>query len=241
MILPAQAFHLEREMLEPLAAGLSMMLGIATGREVRILREPTLGTVIPDLLLGSWEPAAAPRPRVRTTRIDAHVIAFLEREEGVVPTALARRLRLSAVAASASIARLTRAKALLVDETGALWLAPGSATDDIEIVAVEAKLARWQDAVAQAATYLEFADRSLVVLDGNRVRPHHRLVETARLAGVGLVLQHGHLLRVVQEAPLHSHRPTPLRVTATSKLRSCKPNAAFWSGAAAGRESRGDD
>lgn len=244
MILPATPFALERHMLAPIAEGLPHLLGLDDGRTVRILREPTMGLIIPDLLLGAWRPDRAPRAYAATTWIDAHVRALVERDGVVTPEMIRERLYLSPNAASASEARLlrhgliARAEPLALDATEApaegdtaappAWtLTPGAETTGFEIVAVEAKLSRWQEAVAQAESYLVFADRAYVVLDGNRVRVSTALLDTVATARIGLVLQHGRVLRHVAAAPEQRVPCTPERVVAVTKLATERGGRAF--------------
>lgn len=235
MILPVTPFDLERHMLTPLAAGLPYLLGLGGDWTVRILREPTMGLVIPDLLLGAWRPDRAPRAYPATTWIDAHVRSLIEREGVVTPEAVRERLHLSPNAAAASEARLlrhgliARSHAVTADaaDASAWTLAPGAQTTELEIVAVEAKLSRWQDAVAQAASYLTFADRAYVVVDGNRVRVTPALLAVVDAARVGLVLQHGRVLRHVAPAPVQPTPRTPERVLAVTKLVTERGGRAF--------------
>jgi hypothetical protein len=234
MILPVTPFRLERHMLTPLADGLPSLLGFGGDWTVRILREPTMGLIIPDLLLGAWRPDRTPRAYPATTWIDAHVRALIEREGVVTPEALRERLHLSPNAAAASEARLlrhgliTRCHGVTDAADAQAWtLAPGAQTTELEIVAVEAKLSRWQDAVAQAASYLTFADRAYVVVDGNRVRLTPALLAVVDAARVGLVLQHGRVLRHVASAPVQPPPRTPERVLAVTKLVTERGGKAF--------------
>ena len=111
--------------------------------------------------------------------------------------------------------------------TQAWRLVPAAATAGMEIVAVEAKMTRWVDAVRQAATYLSFADRALVVLDGNQVVTTDALLDAVHRAGVGLVLQHGRELREVVPAPQHTPPLTADRVLAVTKLVTARGGRAF--------------
>lgn len=244
MILPATPFALERHMLAPLAEGLPHLLRLADGRTVRILREPTMGLIIPDLLVGAWRPERPPRAYAATTWIDAHVRSLVEREGVVTPDAIRTRLYLSPNAAVASETRLVRHRLIVrVDPHGldaieglgeadivttpAWMLTPGAETTGLEIVAVEAKLSRWQEAVSQAESYLAFADRAYVVLDGNRVRESSALLDAVAAARIGLVLQHGRVLRHVAAAPAQPVPRTPERVLAVTKLATERGGRAF--------------
>lgn len=240
MNLPTIPFRLERQMLAPLGNALPTLLKIAPARTVRILREPVVGNVIPDLLLGSWEPASRPLSYAATTFVDAHIRALIEREGPLTEAEMRRRLHLSEYGAAMAQARLIRHGVLIEmpselggnrvarDAISRRWmLAPEASTSLIEIIAVEAKLTRWRDAVSQAATYLAFADRAVVVLDGNQIGSTVSLVDAVQAARVGLVLQHGQVVREVIPAPLHASPATPARVQALTKLVTERGGRAF--------------
>lgn len=241
-------------MLAPLADGLPHVLGLEAARPWRVLREPHIGMIIPDLLIGAWPASVAPVSHPSTTLVDAHVRACLERAGSMTAPQLARTLHLSPAAADASLRRLVHHGLVIAparSETGAAaterssdaglpgrhepahiatqaWqLVPTAATARMEIVAVEAKMTRWVDAVRQAATYLAFADRALVVLDGNQVVTSDALLAAVHRAGVGLLLQHGRVLREVVAAPRHAVPLSADRVLAVTKLVTERGGRAF--------------
>lgn len=237
MILPAIPFRYEREMLAPLAAALPAQLGVDAGQVVRTLREVPLGLIIPDLLIGHWTPSCAPGAYPSTTGVDTFVRALLECEGPLGTSQIQSRLYLSDRATVASLKRLSRSGAatpvggvegLTDDYAEVRWtLAEEARAGTVGIVAVEAKLSRWQDAVRQAAEYLTFADRSVVVLDGNQVRESDALLAAVQAARVGLVMQHGRVLRTVVETPAHAPPLTPARVLALTKLTTERGGRAF--------------
>lgn len=214
-------------MLAPLADGLLHALEVEGTRTARILREPAIGQIIPDLLVGSWDPARRPVAYGAATRIDAHIWALLERDGPHTLGDLTARLHLSMSRANDSLARLTRAGIVTVTPYAQFAISMSARADDFEIIAVEAKLARWQEAIQQAVSYLTFANRSLVVLDGNRVEDTAGLRDAARTSGVGLVLQHGRFLRTIIAAPRWPREPTVSGITARIKLVTTRGGRAF--------------
>jgi hypothetical protein len=238
MIIPATPFALERDMLPQLADSVPALVGAPADATVRVLREPVIGAIIPDLLAGVWTPRLSLTGYSQVSRIEAHVWALVERAGRVAESAVASALHLSPERAARAVAVLARNDVLRreQDNSGVLMIAPEARTDSLEITAIEAKLSRWQDAVPQAAAYRAFADRSYVVLDGNRVRASEAVVEAARDAGVGLVFQHGHVLRtVLGPSPAHA-TPSAARVLATAKLTTSRGGRAYrhWSARASG-------
>lgn len=220
-------------MLAPLADSLLGHLRSEPASTLRVLREPTIGPVIPDLLVGEWGADQVPRAYASATRIDAHVWALLEREGPLEPAELQARLHLSSPAFAAATTRLARHGVLetFADPTGCSanrWhVAREARTDGVCLTAVEAKLTRWTDAVDQAAAYLRFADRAYVVLDGNQVRTSAAVLKAVEQAGVGLLLQFGRNLTEVVPAALHAQRPSHDRVVAITKLVTPRGGRAF--------------
>ena len=238
MIFPASPFRYEREMLAPLAMGLPAQLGIDAAQIVRTIREVPLGLIIPDLLIGHWTPCRAPGAYPSTTGVDTFVRALLECEGPLSTSQIQSRLYLSDRATEASLKRLSRGGAVVPvgaaegptrDLEEVRWaLAEEARAGCVGIVAVEAKLSRWQDAVRQAAEYLTFADRSVVVLDGNQVRESDALLAAVQVAQVGLVMQHGRVLRTVVETPAHAPPLSPARVLALTKLTTERGGRALY-------------
>ena len=77
--------------------------------------------------------------------------------------------------------RLVRSKERGVVEARAAWVR------DAEVIAVEAKLTRWREALAQATVYREYADRAYVLLPESSASVAVKHAEVFREAGVGLL------------------------------------------------------
>lgn len=217
MILSARPFRFEREMLEPLASAIGVVISATPAARLSLLREPPIGPVIPDLLIGVWPSARPITLRHRCTIGEAHVVAILENTASVRRSDLARQLYVSTQTVNRLTARLLKCGAVAEGPKGWLTLAPEFSTRDIELVAIEAKMRRWRDALAQARTYRTFANRSFVVVDGNQVRSSRQLVNAFADAGVGLLFQHEFALTPLVQAPV-LHPISAARVRATDKL-----------------------
>lgn len=209
-------FRLERDMVEPLQRGLPAALGGRGAAALRVLREPDLGLIIPDLLAGFWR-SSAPAVRTRHTYVESCVLARLEHARGFGTQTLANALFMNPQDAATTLGRLERSGTVVQGRRGGWRLASGAGTSHIEIVAVEAKLDRWREALSQAREYLEFANRSVVVLDGARVRATPALLTAFREARVGLWFQCGDRLVQRVAAPRHQAR-SARRVLAADRL-----------------------
>jgi hypothetical protein len=217
MILSARAFRFEREMLAPLAAAIGVVIGEASAERLSVLREPPIGGVIPDLLIGLWPSTRPITLRPQCTMGEAHIVALLESTESLRRSDLARHLYVSVQTVNRLTGRLIKLGVLVERPKHWLTLAPGFSTRDVELIAIEAKMHRWHDALDQAKAYRAFANRSYVVVDGNQVRSTRPLVNAFLDAGVGLLFQREFALTPIVPAPVHSPA-TAGRVRAADKL-----------------------
>jgi hypothetical protein len=84
---------------------------------------------------------------------------------------------------------LIDAGALIAPTVDTVRLSEDLRTLRMEVIAVEAKLSRWNEALDQAVSYRAFADRSLVAMDADRIdEASPRMTEAFNRAGIGLVV-----------------------------------------------------
>ena len=185
------AFETERQLQAALVEHASV-LGIQ-GAEVRARREMPMGSVIPDLVLVSFDRVPAQSIlRVRWSYPHAYVVAELRRvahlrRETLVQRMFERRERVDRL-----LDELIRAGALEETANGSVRLSTELRSLRTQIVAVEAKLSRWNEALRQAVSYGAFADRSFVAMDAGRIDGgRDEVTDAFRRAGIGLVLVDG--------------------------------------------------
>lgn len=216
MILPIEPYQLEREMLEPLVRSLPTALGCAPGAPLTAIVETPIANVIPDVLLGVWN--YDPGARVRKFGfLERHVLAAVESAEVADTRSIARILHVSDKEAKGCIQKLVRAGALIETPCDRISIGNSARADRVEIIAVEAKMRRWRDAVAQASAYRQFSDRAFVCLDGNQISLTAAMKNAFHDKGVGLLLQHRFVLRQVIPAT-RARSLTAERVRAADKL-----------------------
>jgi hypothetical protein len=89
-----------------------------------------------------------------------------------------------------------------------------------EVIAVEAKLSRWKDALHQAKNYRRFADKSIVALDAGAKINLSRDKVVFRSEGVGLCLTQPNEIRLVvstgRKSVLQTHEREYLILSAAS-------------------------
>ncbi|MCY7298702.1 MAG: MarR family transcriptional regulator [Ilumatobacteraceae bacterium] len=193
-------FRLERDMVAPLLQVLPQSLRLPDASLCRVLREVDLVRIIPDVLIGVWKGAGALPVRPRSDYLEAHILALLEQRRGWTADTLADELFSTRAKLARTLGRLERRGLVTRSERGGYALTPSWNTYLLDIIAVEVKLHRWREALAQATAYLEFANRAYVVLDGGRVDYSPVLIEAFQAAGVGLMLQYEHQVHQVTPA-----------------------------------------
>ena len=186
-----------------------------------VLIEPNICNVIPDLLIARWPKKIAPKKR-NLTRLEAAVLAVIEREKSISESDLFEQVFLPATAATEVVFRLLRVGAIRKKaDTGALVTDPSFILRNCEITAVELKLTRWREALAQAISYKEFANLTYVLLDGSR-RPDLRKLKIECVQNnVGLLLQTGLTLRSLLR-PRREHSVSAGRFVALQKLLNAR-------------------
>jgi hypothetical protein len=220
MAMHSLPFRVEREMLPALGPALQL-LSRKKSRLTTYIVEPYMGRVIPDALIGHWRTYPALNAK-SITYVDACVIAIAERVNCVSMDELQSLLYLDRSKLQSITQKLIRAGLLKGSGTGQFRIAK-SLSNSVRIVAVEMKLKKWRDALAQACTYRSFADASCVILDGNQVRRSKEMLRHFRAEGVGLYLQYGERLVAVSRA-VPSRIVSPDRVLAAYKLFVAKPS-----------------
>lgn len=196
------SFRLEADLCAVLASGALAALGAAAAT---MLGEIQVGLVIPDLVFVSG--AIAPTWDLELSGFESWIVADLLRARARRPETLAARLFSRPERTTLALKTLERKG--LVSRTGAtVALRYESFPRASEVVAVEAKLTRWREAVDQATVYRRFANRSYVALPWETIRAAKGLRSACRGRGLGLVAVSPDRVDVVRTAPVH-HPRTP--------------------------------
>jgi len=220
----AMRFRLESEMLNPLVDCLPTVFQLHTGERAKVLVEPTIGSVIPDVIFATW---SGELPRCDTLNsVSRHVLAWLTSQKiasGEVQ--LCEELFLSQQAAAAAVSSLKRIGAVAQRESGEVELCPHfDPSGVVTLIALEVKLKRWREALEQAAAYRTFADQAYVVLDGNQVKLTATMKAAFVSRGIGLFMQYGKKLeRKIVAAANAKPTPSAERLLAVCKVASARP------------------
>src|ERR1700679_1220593 len=116
-------FRLESGMLTPLVDCFPTVFRLSTGERAKVRVEPTIGSVIPDVIFASW---SGELPRCDSLNsVSHHVLAWLTSQKiasGEVQ--LCEELFLSRQAASAAVLSLERIGAVAKKDSGEVELCP---------------------------------------------------------------------------------------------------------------------
>ena len=211
-------FRLERDLVRDFERNLTELLCVKPTHVACTLREPTVGSVIPDILVGTWHR----RHTLRTSRltfVEASVLACVQRHGPLTPSTLLATIHLSTRAADKVLSKLLMVGAVTQLANGCLAITSRQTAPWLSLLAFEAKLRRWKEALDQAKIYLRFANRAFVVLDEATTTLSAPMSAAFVSAGVGLYLQSRTSTRLVIKARVHMPRGVD-RTLAVQKVAS---------------------
>lgn len=183
------AFANEAALQDALEDGLAR-LDLASNRALPhalARREVPIGGCIPDLVLVRFAeiPSPALWPARRSFR-HAFVISLLRQRGPLRIQTIASKAFESADRIQPVVDDLLMTGALSRASTGTVSLSHPLAFMEAQVIAVEAKLRRWKDALKQAAQYTSFANRSVVAMDVGGVPRSADALDQFRRSGIGL-------------------------------------------------------
>ena len=186
----AVSFRLESELIPILSKrGRLKLLGSRLAGRSIAFTHFRIGMTIPDLLFVAAKNGRVSRlpARIQLTAFDAWVVTALKRWGPLREDQIASELHSSPQRVWSALKRLRRHRIVEDVEHFAYKLNPRRLLLSAEIVAVEAKLIRWTDAITQALSYLTFANRAYVALPKRAISASKRVAQACRDSGIGLI------------------------------------------------------
>lgn len=201
------SFAREDELCAVLASSLDgLLLPGSDPSHIRTLEQRAVGKVIPDFIYVRSNRLLPPGTARGLTTIEATIVATLVSCTGLAAEAIAKRLYSKLERISPYLRSLERAGVLARSSEELLVVRRGVLPKATRLVAVEAKLHRWRDAVRQAETYLAFANQSYVALPDEIIRDNPSLREEVSARALGIIGVGPKGARIVQTAPKHLPR-----------------------------------
>lgn len=200
-------FAYEDDLCNVLAKRLDQVLFRGARPLARTLVERPVGMVIPDLIfIRAYHAPGRLLPRSGLTALESAIVAALLGGRPLRDTTIAKRLFSHVERIVPRLRALERQGVVDQPSEGVYVLRSRAALDRARVVAVEAKLRRWSDAVRQAASYLAFANEAYVALPREVADGNSALRRAVVKARVGLMLVDPHSVRISHAAPRHKPR-----------------------------------
>lgn len=205
---PSSGYRFERDLVVSLTEHLRAQLASRRTLATTLRHEVPVGRAIADIVSVS-------APRARLARRHAVGLAFTVSES--VALARLRRhgpTRVDRLPAVCGLtprelkqgvwAQLVESKIIRQGPGGRITLAP-LWPSTLQVVAIEAKLTRWRDALRQAIEYRRFADRVYVAISETHIAAALRSRDEFEHPGVGLLAVNGAVRTIVPAKPSTDH------------------------------------
>ncbi len=193
-------FAYEQDLCDVLAGFLPRLVALERQSFQATYVRRAVGQVIPDLLSISGPRNPVPLRMRGLSNLDAAIVSLLLIGRPLQPRTIADRLYAGLHQVQSRLNKLSSSGVIVTNPTGSFVMAPSIFQDGFHVVAVEAKLSRWREALAQAVTYRAFANRVFVALPEAVVYSKTGLLAEARHAKVGVIAVNPDCAEVTQES-----------------------------------------
>lgn len=178
-------FALEDHLLRVTHASLTPHFSRGKQRVVATREKFAVGMIVPDLLLVINDTGATAKRRP-ISLFDCSVLSAIMTAGGSTLEMLENCIFARASVIQAALGRLQR-QCLVTVRAGRFRISRKVRRRLAHVVAVEAKLIRWKEAVEQAKSYLRFANASYVALPSSVITRLRPIRAACRSAGIGLI------------------------------------------------------
>jgi hypothetical protein len=177
-------FPLEARLMDILAANTTAALKSCKRCEMLVFSHVSIGATIPDLVIVR-HPLRDTR-RIRLSDFEAWIVAELWSRGALRESTITRRLYTRSERTHVALQKLERLGVIERTPRGAYTLRT-TPSPKTEVVAIEAKLTRWRDAIEQARDYLRFSTASYVALPESVIERNADIIDSCAEASVGLL------------------------------------------------------
>jgi hypothetical protein len=200
-------FSLEVHLMDILEASTADVLRSSGDCEMLVFSQVAVGATIPDLVIVRQPPPRPTEKRVRLSDFEAWIVAELWGRGALREPTLTRRLYTRSERMQLALHKLERLGLVRRTAAGG-YVLTDVMNENVEVLAVEAKLTRWREAIAQARDYLRFSTASYVALPESVVESNRDIAHACKQAHVGLLAVSAAGVRVVSRPP---RRNEPLK------------------------------
>lgn len=183
-----KAFALEDHML--VAVRRLAKSTFASGRQAIHARlwKPQVGMIVPDLILIlSTKKQIGRRKRFPLTFLDCTVLRSLDESRPVSISELCETLYAQKISIEKVVRRLHKWGLVVKMSSGSYTRKRNLLPSGFQILAIEAKLARWRDAIDQARGYKSFAHLSYIAMPENLISSHSRARSLCHANRIGIL------------------------------------------------------
>lgn len=185
---PRSDFAFEVDLYAVLSRCLPKLTGLeGRGGVVRSEVQQAVGSVIPDVVLGHVTHGLPIRTGAPITGLAASAVAALLRRGPLRLSTLSEQLFIRPERLERTLSALVRRRVLSVTPGGAFVLEVAAELRAVRLVAVEAKLRRWREALAQASRYRTFATEAYIALPEGLLADRDQVQSEARALGIGII------------------------------------------------------
>jgi hypothetical protein len=192
-------FPLEARLMDILEASTADVLRSCSGCEMVVFSQVTMGATVPDLVIVR-QPQRMAEKRVRLSDFESWIVAELWGRGALREPTLTRRLYTRSQRTQLALQKLERLGLVRRTPAGG-YVLTNVMNRNVEVLAVEAKLTRWREAIEQARDYLRFSMASYVALPESVVQANRDIAHSCKQAQVGLLAVSSEGVRVVSHPP----------------------------------------
>jgi hypothetical protein len=183
--MPDSGFRFERDLVAVLEQNSAAALRIDSGG-FRVLTEVQIGACIPDLLIvdggNDDRRSSAPLSYFDCTLVAATIQAGVTTIDALADTTFSPTAEIAR-----RVGRLVRLGLFAQCRDEGLRVTRRALPNRLRIIAVEAKLTRWKDALAQTKSYLSFANEAYIAMPAQAVRRNINALTACADAGIGVI------------------------------------------------------
>lgn len=175
-------------------------------KNVAIFIEPQLDTGYPDIVLVEYSAPIFMEPnkaRKKINATDLKILYYIHCQKHIALQELSEKLAYTPEEVRRSIQRLANANLIYLSKNGTSVrnTALSKYCPIKRIIAIEAKLDKWNEAIVQAEHNIWFATESYVLL--NKEKCSATILERCKGKGIGVILVNGHTKTALKSAVRH--------------------------------------